>query len=291
MASNLWFNSGMTENKRILLAVLAHPDDETFGTGGTLALYARQGVEVHLICATRGEVGEMDPKLMRGFDSVGERREHELRCAAELLGLRGVHFLGYRDSGMPGSEDNRHPNALAAQPQVKVANEVAGLMRKLGPQVVITFDPIGGYRHPDHIAIQRATVQAFESIWAHPGPDGYRPQRLFFQTFSRGFLRLIVWILPLIGQDPRRFGKNKDIDLVSIAEVSFPIHASVDFRPVADLRDQASRCHESQGGASMTSSGFIGLLRRWFLAKEMYMRAFPPVQDGEKKSSDLFAGL
>jgi N-acetyl-1-D-myo-inositol-2-amino-2-deoxy-alpha-D-glucopyranoside deacetylase len=71
--------------KPVLLAVLAHPDDETFGMGGTLALYARRGAEVHLICATRGEVGEASPELLEGFASVGERREYELRCAAEML--------------------------------------------------------------------------------------------------------------------------------------------------------------------------------------------------------------
>jgi len=68
--------------KKVLLAVLAHPDDETFGMGGTLALYARRGVEVHLVCATRGEVGEMDEKFMRGFATVADRRVDELRCAA-----------------------------------------------------------------------------------------------------------------------------------------------------------------------------------------------------------------
>ncbi len=83
----------------VLLAVLAHPDDETFGTGGTLALYARRGVQVYLVCATRGEVGEMDPQYMEGFASVADRREFELRCAAEKLGLAGVFFLGYRELG------------------------------------------------------------------------------------------------------------------------------------------------------------------------------------------------
>jgi N-acetyl-1-D-myo-inositol-2-amino-2-deoxy-alpha-D-glucopyranoside deacetylase len=102
--------------KSTLLAVLAHPDDESFGMGGTLALYAARGVEVHLVCATRGEVGEVSPELMKGFSSIAERREAELRCAAGVLGLAGVHFLDYRDSGMPGSEDNTHPQALAAQP-------------------------------------------------------------------------------------------------------------------------------------------------------------------------------
>ncbi len=270
--------------------MLAHPDDETFGTGGTLALYARTGAEVHLVCATRGEVGEMDPKLLRGFDSIAERREHELRCAAELLGLSGVHFLGYRDSGMPGSPDNSHPKALAAQPLDKVAADVAEFIRTLQPQVVITFDPIGGYRHPDHIAIQQATVKAFEEA-IQPQNGSYRPKRLYFQTIPRGFLRFVVRVLPLVGRNPRKFGQNGDIDLVSIAEVNFPIHATIDYRSVADIRDEASRCHESQGGASMTSSGWIGKLRQWFLAKEQYMRAYPPAAAGEKRATDLFAGI
>jgi LmbE family N-acetylglucosaminyl deacetylase len=277
--------------KKVLLAVLAHPDDETFGTGGTLALYARAGAEVYLICATRGEVGEMDPKLMRGFNSIAERREHELRCASEVLGLSGVFFLDYRDSGMPGAPDNHHPRALAAQPVEQVAENVERFIRRLQPQVVITFDPIGGYRHPDHIAIHQATVKAFHSVREKPEVDGYCPQRLYFQSIPRVFLRLIVRVLPLIGRDPRKFGQNKDIDLVSIAEVHFPTHVEINYREVAEIRDAASRCHESQGGASLTSSNWIGRLRRWFFSKEMYMRAYPPAVDGEKKATDLYIGL
>ncbi|MBP9675674.1 MAG: PIG-L family deacetylase, partial [Anaerolineaceae bacterium] len=147
--------------KKVLLAVLAHPDDETFGTGGSLAHYAKQGVEVHLVCATRGEVGEVDSELMGEFKSIGELRENELRCAAGYLGLAGVHFLGYRDSGMAGSPDNHHPQALAAADIDKVMADVVHYIRLLKPQVVITFDPIGGYMHPDHIAIHKATDKAF----------------------------------------------------------------------------------------------------------------------------------
>src|SRR4030065_2481947 len=99
-----------------LLAVLAHPDDESFGMGGTLALYSQRGVETHLICATRGEAGEVDPQYLEGFSSISERRESELRCAAGMLGLSGVYFLDYRDSGMAGSPDNKKPNAPAAPP-------------------------------------------------------------------------------------------------------------------------------------------------------------------------------
>ena len=121
-------------SKPILLAVLAHPDDESFGMGGTLALYARRGVEVHLICATRGEVGQMDEDCLEGFDSIAERRVSELRCAAGILGLTGVHFLDYRDSGMPGTPDNEHPQALVMAPIEQVAGEVAHYIRDLKPQ-------------------------------------------------------------------------------------------------------------------------------------------------------------
>jgi N-acetyl-1-D-myo-inositol-2-amino-2-deoxy-alpha-D-glucopyranoside deacetylase len=285
----------MMSSKHILLAVLAHPDDETFGTGGTLAIYARKGADVFLVCATRGEVGEMDPKLMRGFNSIAERREAELRCAAEKLGLTGVYFLNYRDSGMPGSPDNTHPDALAFQPQDKVAAEVAHYIRMLKPQVVVTFDPIGGYRHPDHIAIHKATVQAFEDA-ANPekvgdGLEPFQAAKLYFQTMPRGFLRFIVRFLPLIGRNPRKFGTNGDIDLVSIAEVNFPIHAEIDFSPVAQIRDEASACHESQGGASMAGGGVMGRLRKIFMAKEQYMRAFPVVPQGAPREKDLFEGI
>src|SRR3989304_5201223 len=91
-----------TMTKKIL-AALAHPDDESFGMGGTLALYAQRGVDVHLVCATRGEAGTVEAEHLEGYASIAERRVAELRCAALRLGLSGVHFLDYRDSGMPGS--------------------------------------------------------------------------------------------------------------------------------------------------------------------------------------------
>ena len=120
-----------TTDKQVLLAVLAHPDDESFGMGGTLALYAQRGVAVHLVCATRGEAGDVAPELLEGFDSVADRRVSELRCAAGILGLSGVHFLDYRDSGMPGSPDNQHPQALVMAPLDEVAAKVAGYIRQL----------------------------------------------------------------------------------------------------------------------------------------------------------------
>ncbi len=277
---------------KVLLAVLAHPDDETFGTGGTLALYASLGVQVHLVCGTRGEVGEVDPKFMEGFKEVGDLREYELCCASKVLGLTGVHFLGYRDSGMPGSPDNRHPRALAAQSVESVAAEVATHIRRLRPQVVITFDPIGGYRHPDHIAIHKATVLACELAGMPnlPGIAGavFHPDKLYLNTFPRGFMKTMIFIYKLFGNDPSKWGRNGDIDMVSIANVTFPIDARINFRSVASVRDQASACHASQGGGM--SKGIMALWRKFFPSYETYMRAYPE-KWGYKVEKDLFEGI
>lgn len=279
-------------NTRTLLAVLAHPDDETFGVGGTLALYANQGVRVHLICATRGEAGTVDPEYMEGFATIAERRTYELDCAASHLGLASVSYLDYRDSGMPGSPDNNHPDALAAAPVEEIAQKVASAMRKVRPQVVITFDPIGGYKHPDHISIQRATVLAFE-LCANPdyrdGLPPFQPQKLYFNTFPKGFLKLGVFLLRLVGRDPSHFGRNKDIDLLGLVGDDFPTHARINYAPVSAARNRATACHASQGGRQM-QRGPVRLLMRLFGYYDTFMRAIPPATPGLKES-DLFAGV
>jgi N-acetyl-1-D-myo-inositol-2-amino-2-deoxy-alpha-D-glucopyranoside deacetylase len=282
----------LSGSKPPLMAVLAHPDDESFGMGGTLALYARQGYPVHLVCATRGEAGDCDPQYLEGFDSVATRREAELRCAAGILRLAGVHFLDYRDSGMPGSPDNQHPQALVAAPLEEAAGRVVHYLRSIRPQVVVTFDPIGGYKHPDHIAIHKATVLACELA----GDPNYvtdlppfRPARLYFQVFPTGFLRLAVRVLPVFGQDPHHFGRNGDIDLAALAEESnFPIHARINCRSVAQEKAAASACHSSQMGGGPRRNSLTGKLMEWFDRSELYMRAYPPPEAGLHEK-DLFA--
>ena len=206
-------NTNENNEAPCLLAVLAHPDDETFGMGGTLAYYARRGVQTYLVCATRGEAGEIDPHYLDGFASIAERREHELECAAEKLGLSGVFFLDYRDSGMQGSKDNAHPRALAGQPVEQVAAEIAEFIRRLRSQVLVTFDPIGGYRHPDHIAIHQATVIAFDlaadaSFRDDSNLAPFSAVKFYYQTVPHGFLRLIVRIMQLLGRELEGRGRG-----------------------------------------------------------------------------------
>jgi N-acetyl-1-D-myo-inositol-2-amino-2-deoxy-alpha-D-glucopyranoside deacetylase len=275
----------MDETRKVLLAVLAHPDDESFGMGGTLAYYAKLGVKVYLVCATRGEVGDVAPEYLEGFHSIAERRESELRCAAGILGLSGVIFLDYRDSGMPGSPDNAHPNALAAAPLEEVAAKVAHQIRALQPQVVLTFDPIGGYKHPDHIAIQRATTEAF-TLAADPdfmdGLPPYRAQKLYYHVIPKGFLRLLVRVLKLFGWDPHHFGRNRDIDVQALVEDGdFPVHAEVDIRSVRKEKEAAGACHASQEG--LPRRGLLSLLTRWLDRKEQFMQAIPPAEPGTRE--------
>lgn len=280
-------------NKKVILAVLAHPDDETFGMGGTLALYARRGVEVHLVCATKGEVGEVPEDMMTSFKSIAELREDELKRAGEILGLTSINFMGYRDSGMQGSEDNQHPQSLAAADIDEVTGKVVHFIRLLKPQVVLTFDPIGGYHHPDHIAIQRAAEKAFyaagdDKQFKNDLPP-FAPVKLYFHTMPKGYLRFGVFLMRLLGKDPRRFGRNGDIDLEVIASESFPTNARIDYRTVADVRIQAAACHASQGGTQITSSGLIGWVRSFFGSKDLFMRAYPPPTLHIEK--DLFEGI
>ncbi len=277
-----------------MLVCLAHPDDETFGMGGTLALYARRGVQVHLVCATRGDEGDVSPELLQGFSSIGDRRESELRCAAGILGLAGVYFLGYCDSGMAGAATNQNPDALAAQPLDEVAAKVVHYIRLLKPQVVVTFDPIGGYKHPDHIAIQRATVRAFElagDVGFISDLPAFRADKLYFHSMPKNFMRLAVRMAPLFGMDPRHFGRNRDIDLVSVVEEgNLPTHARINTRSVSEIRDEATACHQSQLDGGMGQRGPMSFLRHYLWGTETFTRAYPAPQN-RLRERDLFEGV
>lgn len=277
-----------------ILAVLAHPDDESFGLGGTLALYAKRGHETYYICATRGEAGSADPEYLNGYKDTAEMRTDELNRAAKELGLKQVIFLGYRDSGMPGMEANQHPEAQINHPVEEVAARVVKHIRAIKPDIVITFDPIGGYKHPDHIHIHKATVMAFEKsddASFHPeAGTPFKPKALYFQVFPRWFLKTMTRLMPLIGKDPTKWGRNGDINLKELAEVDFPVHVRLNIRPVSEIKRRAGAQHASQGGIQMRR-GLMGFITTVFGEKEDFMRAHPPVTESHKPTTDLFEGI
>ncbi len=275
---------------KTILAVLAHPDDESFGLGGTLALYAQKGYDTYYICATRGEVGSVDAKFLEGFKDIAELRTDELMRAAKYLGLKDVFFLDYRDSGMPGSEPNQHPDAQINHSLDEVAGRVVKYIRDLKPDVVITFDPIGGYKHPDHIHIHNATVLAFEKAddaSFHPEAGApFQPGALYFQVFSRGFLRWSMRLMTLFGKDPTKFGRNGDINIKELAEVSFPIHVSLNVRSAQEAKRLASACHASQIGPGQ-GRGLWGIIVKLLGLHDDFMQAYPAPKS-PKRRHDLF---
>jgi LmbE family N-acetylglucosaminyl deacetylase len=281
---------------KTLILTGAHPDDESFGVGGTLAQYAAAGYRVYYVCGTRGEVGEVSPEFLKGYASIADLRTHELECAAKVLGLTEVIFLGYRDSGMAGTPENKHPNALAAAPPEQVAGRIVEVFRRLKPEVVLTSDPTGGYGHPDHIAIHKATVLAFSASgdpqkYPSAGP-AFQPQKLYYHVFPHKLFRFMVKMWAFFGRDVHHMGRNKDIDFASFVEKDFPIHCVVRLKKKSvEIRNRAAACHASQlGGGGGRRGGLFGLINRIFGQRDCYMRAVPPVK-GRLHENDLFKGV
>jgi LmbE family N-acetylglucosaminyl deacetylase len=183
------------------MAVFAHPDDESFGTGGTLARYgADPDVRVVLVCATRGEAGEISDLELATPEQLGEVREQELRCACRALGIDALYLLDYRDSGMAGTPENLDPRSLAMADFDEVVGKIVAEIRRERPDVVVTFDETGGYGHPDHIAVHYHTKAAFAAA-ADPaqypehlaaGLLPHRAKKLYYTAIPNRFFRDIV---------------------------------------------------------------------------------------------------
>lgn len=285
--------------RRTLLVVYAHPDDESFGNAGTILRYSRAGVAVHYACATRGECGGVAEDLLAGYADIAALRTAEQSCAAQALGLAAVHYLGYRDSGMPGAADNQRPEALVQAPRERVVGQIVALMRALRPQVVLTFNPYGGYGHPDHIAIHHAARAAFAAAGdpsAYPeqisaGLDAWTPAKLYYPTFGSRMLAINIAILRLLRHDPRRFGDNHDIDLEQALANTTPITTVIDSSAYLAQKDRAWECHRSQLGGMPRYRRLPAPLRRRLLGPEQFTRIEPPWVAGQSHERDLFAGL
>ncbi|MCK6580195.1 MAG: PIG-L family deacetylase [Anaerolineae bacterium] len=278
-------------SKRRLLIVYAHPDDESFGLGGLIAKYVAENTQVDLICATNGEAGTISSQYLEHHGSPAAVRLAELDEAARLLGLSNVITLGYKDSGMMGTEANDDPQSLWQADVDEVTRRVVEVIRDLKPQVVITFNKYGGYGHPDHIAIQRAATRAFTLAGDAAyltGQPPYAPQKLYYSGIATFMLQLRILQARVMREDPRRMGRNQDIDLVAILDHVEPIHARVSIAEYFDHWEAASACHRSQlGGRSLR---FPDSLRR-FLARSQGFTRVHPAPNGGVDERDLFTGV
>lgn len=270
--------------KRTLLGIFAHPDDESFGPGGSLARCAAEGIEVHVLTTTDGAAGKVDPALIEGLPGADDGvrlaglRSQELEAACLALGA-GSHRLTYRDSGMAGSPDNQNPDCLIQADRQAVAEDIAAFIDRLQPQVVVTHDPTGGYFHPDHIRTYEAVNLAFDLVETRP--ESWRPLRLFYTVIPRKFIRRAMWIIRLSGKNPKRFGENKDIDLSKLGEPEEGIHLRLDVSAHHDAKAAASACHVSQGGGGLPR--FIPApLRRRMTRFEYFALARPAASPGDR---------
>lgn len=288
----------MSADKRVLLAVFAHPDDESFGPGGTLARYAHEGADVWLVCATDGNAGTVDAAMLEGYKSTSQLRAAELCCAAQTLGLAGIDWLAYRDSGMPGAAENNHPESLFQAPMEKLVGQIVAAIRTHKPQVIMCDNQYGGYGHPDHIKLHDATTKAFYAA-ADPGqyPEAgpaHQAQALYHPSFGFGMFKLLVRFMPLAGRDPHKFGKNADIDLTEVVQWETPVDARIDVRDYLDIKSAAGECHKSQGGPMQMGKRMPDWLRRRMFGFEGFMQAIPTPgeasTDGRQKRTDLFPG-
>lgn len=282
---------------RRLLVVYAHPDDESFGNAGTIARYASEGADVHYVCATRGECGGVAAELLNGYPDIAALRSAELARAADILGLCSYHFLGYRDSGMPGAPENQHPQSLYGAPVAEVAAHITALIRTIQPQVVVTFGPYGGYGHPDHIAVHQATVQAFHGAGdanycpeqLAEGRPVWQPRKLYFPTFRTGLLKLSLRVMRWLGKDPEKAGENGDVDFVRAVAEATPLTTRIRCGAFLAQKDQAWQAHRSQLGSMGMLLQLPRVLRRPFTSVEDFTRIVPSAPS--KTEFDLFDGV
>ena len=276
---------------RSLLAVFGHPDDESFGCGGTLAGYAKQGVRVALVCATRGEAGEISDPSLATRDTLADVREAEMNCAAEALALDEMMFLDYRDSGMDGTADNGHPRAFARAPADEVVSRLVGIIRRLKPQVVLTFDPHGGYGHPDHIAAHRHTVAAFNAAddptsYPEQGPP-WQPGRLLYAVIPNSGLVSMRDRLKAVAADTSQLDQFEELG------AGWPddqVHAVLDVSAAVDAKWKAVQCHASQLSAGNPFTQLPEAETKELMGREYFAVGLPSPADG-LRLDDLFDGI
>ncbi len=186
-------------SRRSLLAVHAHPDDESSKGAAALARYTDEGVHTVVVTCTGGEAGDiLNPAMDRPgvLERMPELRREELARALEIIGIRGHHWLGYRDSGMPDSEANAHPEAFVNADLDEAVSRLVRVIRAERPQVVLCYDETGGYPHPDHIRDHEITTAAFDAAGdagRYPGAGSpWQPLKLYYYaSFTRQRLRVL----------------------------------------------------------------------------------------------------
>jgi mycothiol S-conjugate amidase len=281
------------DHQPTLLGIYAHPDDEIIGAGGTLARYAATGARVGLVIATRGEAGEIQRPGTATPETLAQVREQEMRCSAAALGASDLIFLDYRDSGMAGSPDNDHPRALINAAAAGVTGQLVAIIRRLRPQVVLTFEPYGGYGHPDHVAIHHHTVAA---LAAAADPEQYKDAgsawqvtRLFYPLLPNAVIEEIKERVAATGGDMS--GYDELIEGRRAAGIpEYTIHAVLDVGAYTEQKWAAWNCHQTQFGPNSRFRRLPDAEMQQLLSREYFHFAYPAPAPG-LRLDDLLAGI
>jgi LmbE family N-acetylglucosaminyl deacetylase len=269
----------MTDNL-CLLAVFAHPDDESMGMGATLAKYSAEGMDTHLLCASRGERGWFgEPQHQPSLKRLGEIRTQELEEATKILGMKSLKFMDYID----GDLDQAEP----AEAIAKIVTHI----RKIKPQVVVTFPPDGNYGHPDHIAIGQftnaATICAADSSYIdNENLKAHRISKLYYMVDNESFVKLVE---SFMGEITFPVGDQMRGE---VAWKDWMITTRIDTVAYCQRAWHAIKCHKSQ----LPSLGSLAEMHEDAATSVLAMqgtffRAFSLVNGGRAVESDLFAGL
>jgi N-acetyl-1-D-myo-inositol-2-amino-2-deoxy-alpha-D-glucopyranoside deacetylase len=257
-----------------------------------MAAYIAAGHRVTLVCATRGEVGEISDPSFATPDTLGYVRELELRAAMAQIHLADVRFLPYRDSGMAGTPENDDPRCLHQQPADAAVPALLEIMREIRPHYVFTWDPDGGYGHPDHVAAHRHTVAAFDACGnpeAYPaaGP-AWTPERLYWgartmKRFAAIFLEMERRGLLPEGIEPERRERFRK----AMEEPDVAASLEVDVNILSDLKRKAASMHRSQFGENSVFARIPDDMRQQFYAVERFYQARPEWKDGRQLERSL----
>jgi mycothiol S-conjugate amidase len=284
----------MPDTPLCLMTVHAHPDDEASKGPGTIARYHAEGVRTVLVTCTGGEAGDilnpaMDkPEIVADLPAV---RLRELERAAEIIGYEEVVLLGYRDSGMPDTPPNAHPDAFANAPLDEAVGRLVEVIRRERPQVIVTYsDDQRGYPHPDHLRVHDISVLAFEQAGdpdAHSGTgEPWQPLKLYYSVWSRKRMVAMHQRFKDLGLESP-FGE----EWLSRPHQDDRITTAIDIAGFNEVRIDALLAHETQ--VDPTSPFWFGLPRdeqstihpfdEYVLARSLV--------ESETPETDLFAGV
>ncbi|SCG77177.1 N-acetyl-1-D-myo-inositol-2-amino-2-deoxy-alpha-D-glucopyranoside deacetylase [Micromonospora siamensis] len=282
---------------RRLLLVHAHPDDESIGTGSTMAHYAADGAHVTLVTCTLGEEGEIHVPALAQLaaaeaDQLGGYRIAELAAACAALGVADHRFLGgagrYRDSGMMGMATNEHPRAFWRADLDEAAGLLVEVIREVRPQVLITYDPNGFYGHPDHIQAHRVAMRAVELAAA----EGIAPAKVYWTAMPRSVLEAGLSHFTESSDNP--FAGIDHADELPFGTPDPEIAARIDATDQHAAKEAAMRAHATQIPANSWLYSIAGNFGAEFMGVEYFTLAVGEKGPGGGPygwEDDLFAGL